>query len=58
MQWSKSPLPISINNQTISDEVKFVNKSGVVKSTTLTNIENYLFYKTKKVAYSSYFYLG
>ncbi|CAD8085606.1 unnamed protein product [Paramecium primaurelia] len=48
MQWSKSPLPISINNQTISDEVKFVNKSGVVKSTTLTNIENYLFYKTKK----------
>ncbi|CAD8181781.1 unnamed protein product [Paramecium octaurelia] len=48
MQWSKSPIPISITNQTISDEVKFVNQQAVVKSKTLTSVANYLFYQTKK----------
>ncbi|CAD8098102.1 unnamed protein product [Paramecium sonneborni] len=48
MQWSKTPIPIAIINQTICDEVKFVNKQGIVKYKTLSSIENYLFYETKK----------
>ncbi|CAD8176336.1 unnamed protein product [Paramecium pentaurelia] len=48
MQWSKSPIPIAITNQIISDEVKFINQQGVVRSKTLKSVENYLFYETKK----------
>lgn len=56
MQWFKSPIPIDITNQIISDEVKFINQQGVVKSKTLKSVENYLFYETKKVEHFTILY--
>ncbi|CAD8209185.1 unnamed protein product [Paramecium pentaurelia] len=49
MKWMKSiALPVPISSYSISDDVRFVNQKGDIKQKTLINVENYLFYKTKK----------